>query len=87
MRGSAGCASLTFDAHGKAALTTLFAGRRIEVVYHNPAGLECGAYQIVGVRVDGKEVAVQGGAQARLDREQIIGLEAGETHRIEVELG
>jgi cellobiose phosphorylase len=76
-----------FDASGKAALTTLFAGRRIEVVYHNPAGLECGAYQIVGVRVDGEDVAVEGGGQARLDREQISGLAAEKAHRIEVELG
>ena len=34
-----------FDAQGQCGLKTLFAGRMIDVVYHNPARLDYGAYR------------------------------------------
>jgi cellobiose phosphorylase len=45
-----------FDAEGRAALTTLFAGKVLEIVYHNPDSLSCGEYAIDVVRMDGEAV-------------------------------
>ena len=42
-----------FDSADQAAVTTLFAGHKIRVVYHNPARLDYGEYQIDLVTLDG----------------------------------
>lgn len=58
-----------FDERNRCSLKTLFAGRTLEVVYHNAARLDYGRYQIEAITLDG--VAVQfdrvGGA-AWIDR-------------------
>ncbi|HBX68257.1 MAG TPA: cellobiose phosphorylase, partial [Chloroflexi bacterium] len=45
-----------FDTHGKARINTLFAGKTIEVSYHNPQKLEYGQYCVANVSVNGKIV-------------------------------
>ncbi len=76
-----------FDASGQAALTTIFAGRRLEVIYLNPARLDFGGYQIRAVHLNGQVLAGQWGAQALLARPLITILDPNRTYRIEVELG
>ncbi len=76
-----------FDSSGTAALTTLFAGRSIKVVYHNPARLDAKQYRIKAVRIAGRPAVVDGGLSALIPRAAIAGLPEGPTHEIHVELG
>jgi cellobiose phosphorylase len=77
-----------FDAQGQCGLKTLFAGRTIEVVYHNPARLECGAYQIEAITIDGAAVKFDRGAgTARIDRAVLAALDADRSHTLDVILG
>jgi cellobiose phosphorylase len=46
-----------FDDSGTAAITTLFAGKRIKVIYRNTAKLEFGAYQIGRISIDGEDAS------------------------------
>mgnify|MGYP001356908797 CR=1 FL=1 len=48
-----------FGAEGKASVSTLFAGRRLNVDYHNPAGLDWGEYHIKEVTLNGKRIAFE----------------------------
>ena len=75
-----------FDQAGEAAVTTLFAGRTLAVIYHNPQRLDCGAYRIRSIRLDGNPLAVEPGLQVLLPRPSISGLAAGEPHRLDIEL-
>jgi cellobiose phosphorylase len=77
-----------FDDRGEAAVHTQFAGRDLEVVYHNLGRLDYGAYAIRQMAVDGVELPVtreDGGI--RIGREAITGLDPRMTHRLYVELG
>jgi hypothetical protein len=47
-----------FDAQGKAKVSTLFAGRTVEVVFENPEGLEYGQYGIAEVKLNGKKLSL-----------------------------
>lgn len=77
-----------FDERGCAALTTLFAGRSIQVVYHNPAHLDAGEYRIKEVRLAGQTIAAaNSGSISLLPRTAITALPTGQTHEITVELG
>ena len=76
-----------FDAGGTAALTTSFAGKPLEVVFHNPSRLDWDAYRIRNVRLNGKFIADAEGTSALLPRVAITGLSVGKLNRIEVELG
>jgi cellobiose phosphorylase len=76
-----------FDTQGQCGLQTLFAGRTIDVTYHNPARLDFGAYEIEAITLDG--VAVQfdriaGGA--RIDRAVVAALDPDRTHTLGVRL-
>ena len=42
-----------FDERGQASVSTQFAARQIEIVYHNPRRLEFGAYAIRRIAADG----------------------------------
>jgi cellobiose phosphorylase len=77
-----------FDAQGQCGLKTLFAGRAIDVVYHNPAQLDCGAYDIEAITIDGAAVQFDrvGGA-ARIDRAVVAALVPDRTHTLDVILG
>ena len=82
-----------FDDRGQAAVRTEFAGRDLEIVYHNPSRLECGAYAVRRVVLDGVDLPVASQGQfahlggIRIAREIIAGLQAEGTHRLNVELG
>jgi cellobiose phosphorylase len=76
-----------FNADGRASAVTLFAGRRLRVVYQNPRGLDYGQYRIEELRVDDRptELRRRGNAVV-LPRELIAGLADGAVHRLEVTL-
>lgn len=44
-----------FDAEGAASVETLFAGRMLEVVYHNPQQIDYGQYRIGTVKINGQQ--------------------------------
>jgi cellobiose phosphorylase len=74
-----------FDADGRAALVALFAGRRLEIVYHNPQGLSYGEYTIQAVRLGGEEIEFgRKDSAVVLSRDRIAD---GPGHRLDVTLG
>jgi cellobiose phosphorylase len=75
-----------FGEDGTAALHTLFARRILDIVYHNPSLLDYGAYRIDTIRIDGQKIAGSWQEQAVLPRNVITSLEAGQPHRIDIEL-
>ncbi|HZU86690.1 MAG TPA: cellobiose phosphorylase [Anaerolineaceae bacterium] len=75
-----------FDAQGSASVETLFAGLRLDVRYHNPAGLDAGHYVISAARLDGQLLAVKSGATLVIPRAQLAGLDRSLLHRLEIEL-
>lgn len=76
-----------FNEEGFASVETLFAGKKVQVVYHNPARLDYGAYRIETVQIDGKRVPFERQLNGvSLDRETIAALAAGQLHRFEVTL-
>jgi hypothetical protein len=76
-----------FNADGRASAVTLFAGRRLCIVYQNPRRLDYGQYRIEELRVDDRptELRRRGNAVV-LPREPIAGLADGALHRLEVTL-
>lgn len=77
-----------FDERGRAGVKTLFAGRAIELVYHNTARLDYGSYVIETVRIDDQAVTARlNGATACLPRAALQSLTPGPLHRIDVVLG
>jgi cellobiose phosphorylase len=77
-----------FDASGQAGVTTLFAGRRLDVVYHNPDRLDYGVYQIKAIKLNGKSTVFerQGNAVV-MARDAIVALVERQSHRLDVALG
>jgi len=76
-----------FDGRGEAAVRTQFAGRDLEIVYHNPAGLDYGAYAIRRVALDGAEAPIARQGQAvRIAREVVSGLAPAGVHRVDVDM-
>ncbi len=77
-----------FDAQGQCGLKTLFAGRTLEVTYHNPARLDQGAYQIEAIAIDGVAARFDRAAgAARIDRAVLAALDADRSHTLDVTLG
>ena len=77
-----------FDPKGEAAVFTLFAGRRLNIVYHNPAHLDYGRYEIEEIRVNGVSTAFeQRGSTAIIGREVVVALAEDQIHRVDVVLG
>jgi len=77
-----------FDAQGQCGLKTLFAGKTLEVTYHNPARLDYGAYQIEAITIDGvaaKFDRVE--AAAQIDRAVFAVLDPNRDHTLDVILG
>ncbi len=95
VKGIGGCLALEpklvneqFDEAGRASLLTLFGGRRIEVIYLNPAQLDTGEYTVQSVRVDHCSVPVNRvGPVALLSQGLIANLDEFSVHQIEVVLG
>ncbi|MBN1890327.1 MAG: cellobiose phosphorylase [Thermoflexales bacterium] len=76
-----------FDAEGQARIYSLFAGKRLEVVYHNPAHLDYGQYEIEAVALDGVSLQVEWQGQAAVLPRQRIAASAGQSVRLDVTLG
>ena len=77
-----------FAVDGKASVRTLFAGRRLEITYHNPARLSYGQYTLKEIRIGGKTQPVQpGDPRVVLKRDVIVALPAEVVHRVDVVLG
>jgi len=76
-----------FNVEGRAGIRALFAGRTLDIVYHNPAGLDAGDYSIVTVTLDGDTLPITPGAEVVIARARIEALEAGVAHWLEVILG
>ena len=76
-----------FDEHGEARLHTTFAGRTLDVIYHNPAGLEWGAYRIAGVRLNGRSLTPKWENNwAVIGRGQVTDLASDQPNQIDVDL-
>lgn len=76
-----------FDAQGDAAILTLFAGRQLRIVYHNPARLDYGDYGIEAVTLNGEPVALERrDGTARLPRAALLALAEGQTHTVDAHL-
>ena len=76
-----------FDAASQAALTTLFAGRCLRIIYHNPANLDAGEYRLQRLSLDGVPLAVtalEGGCL--VSRRALTALSEADLHTIEVYL-
>ena len=77
-----------FDERGRASVKTLFAGRVIEVVYHNADRLDYGSFGIKTVHIDDQAVAVELGRDAALlPRAVLLSLSPDVLHRVDVGLG
>ena len=77
-----------FDARGEAAVRAQFAGRDLEVIYHNPRRLEYDAYVIRRIVMDGVDLPVtREGQGVRIGREVITDLNTKAPQRLDVELG
>ena len=75
-----------FDAEGRASVRALFAGRTLDIIYHNPAGLDAGDYAIAAVVLDGDVLPIAPGAEVVIARALIAALDAQSAHRLEVTL-
>ncbi|UQZ35778.1 cellobiose phosphorylase [Paenibacillus sp. PK3_47] len=76
-----------FDAEGRAAIQTLFAGRQLAVAYTAAGSREHGEYQIHSVMLNGAEVTLQRVSEGVLiPRSVLTSLPGGELHRLEVQL-
>jgi hypothetical protein len=75
-----------FDQNGEASLMTLFAGQRLEVIYHNPHRLEFGSYRISSIEINHQPVNAQGGETPVIARADLTALPLNQVHRIDVYL-
>jgi len=74
-----------FDADGRASVQNLFAGRKLEIAYHNPDRLPWGRYTIAWIRLNGERVAYESqGRAAILPRNAIMALTTEGVHTLEV---
>ncbi|MEK8212356.1 GH36-type glycosyl hydrolase domain-containing protein [Paenibacillus sp. FSL L8-0463] len=76
-----------FDTEGRASINTIFADREFKVVYKAAGSFNYGEYQIHSVSLNGSEVTLQrvsGGAV--IPRAELLSLQTGECHLIEVTL-
>lgn len=76
-----------FDKNGEAGVTTLFAGRKLEVRYFNKGKFDFKSYRIAGVRLDGKGIPVRNDRNSALIKvEELQKLDSKKSHILEVEL-
>jgi len=74
-----------FDAAGCASVSTLFAGRTLKAIYHNPAKLDPAQYHIAALQLDGAAVAFEHDADAAvIARGALETLDAAHSHTLEV---
>jgi cellobiose phosphorylase len=76
-----------FDSAGNVAVTTIFAGKKLKVIYNNKEHLDYGQYTIQDVLIDSCPVLFYSNdGAAVLDRESIIDLDSNLVHTIQVKL-
>ncbi len=75
-----------FDQNGEASLLTLFAGQRLDIIYHNPHRLEFGTYRISAVEIDRQPVKTQDVETPLIDRSVLTALPHDVIHRMDVYL-
>jgi cellobiose phosphorylase len=76
-----------FDAAGDAEVNFPFAGRKFNLVYHNPRGLHYDEYKVSGIKLDGNPTPFHTKAgTAIVPRDVILGLDTDQIHTIEVVL-
>ncbi len=79
--------SAQFNRLGEASVSTLFAGRRLQITYHNPSGLDYGAYHIRSILIDGQATDFENsGKSALLSKGLLEALSQNSSHSIVVEL-
>ncbi len=77
-----------FSPQGEAGVSARFAGRKLEISYHNSGLLDAGEYHITAVYLDGAPTSFfRQGEAALLRRETILALDDQKNHRIDIELG
>ena len=74
-----------FDSEGKARICIRFAGRKLEICYHNPGRVDYGNYEIRSVRLDGSMIDLTG-VPVIIQRSLITSLKQGMANQVEVEL-
>lgn len=76
-----------FDAQGRAGVRALFAGRRLEIVYHASRKAGSRRNRIGAVRLDGKPAGARIAGHSALVRRSVLErLEPGRLHRLDIEL-
>jgi len=74
-----------FGTDGRASVLTLFAGRKLRVIYHNPHRLPWGEYTVAGMRLNSEQVSHERqGRTVVLPRSTIVALAPGKAHALEV---
>jgi cellobiose phosphorylase len=76
-----------FDEGGNAGIQTLFAGKRLKVVYENLGGLGCGDWEIAGISMAGNPVPFQKQGNGALVRRQVVADCEGDVCELVVRLG
>jgi cellobiose phosphorylase len=76
-----------FGPDGEAGVTTLFAGRKLEIAYHNPSRLDFGSYRVGSILLDCQAVesTLRDGI-TRIPLSTISMLDDAHTHRLMIEL-
>jgi cellobiose phosphorylase len=74
-----------FDVTGRASISTLFAGRSLNVNYLNPAGVGPDLYHLAGVMLDGEAVQFdRRGETIVIARQTIARLDVDQSHTVEI---
>jgi cellobiose phosphorylase len=76
-----------FDLDGNAGLSTLFAGRMLDIIYKNPMRLEYGEYRVGKISLNGMPVTRSGHSGITvLPRAVITALDNACSHQLMIEL-
>ncbi|WP_054955258.1 GH36-type glycosyl hydrolase domain-containing protein [Paenibacillus dakarensis] len=76
-----------FDGNGEASVETLFADKKLRIIYRNTGRLGYGQYRALEVKIDGETVSCAAeGHGCLLDRERIEALTEDQLHTVEVTL-
>ncbi len=75
-----------WDAEGRVQVHTLFAGRELDIVYHNPQRLDYGTYIIAEATLDGAPLAIRPGAEIIIPRSVLTALNGDAMHQLDITL-
>lgn len=74
-----------FDESGDAKISLTFAGKKLQVIYHNAEKKDYGVYKAVSVVIDGEKLSVEADSKVSVERALLDRLSDG-IHQIKVEL-